>query len=125
MRIKSITLLGISILILISGCASIKNANDITQENLADALSQSEKRIEIVTSNFHNGKYHGDLPIDDAIKIITEEIEVQKILYKKYSDLSKERKSDKRIYMKFFQLGKYGWAPEKSILNVLSSSDKR
>lgn len=126
-KVKLISLICISIFVLISGCTLFKvskekKTDEVTQESLTEDLLESRERMGIVKSEFYNGKYHGTLPIDDAIKIISEEIEIQKIIYKKYNLLPKESKTDKRIYMIFFNLGKYGWAPEMSILNALKRS---
>lgn len=126
MSTKSITLLSIAWSLLVVGCTLFKVAEEntgteLTQEILTNELLESKKRVKIITNEIYNGKYNGDLPIDEAIKIISKEIEIQKIIYQKYNQLPKEHKTDKRIYLQFFQLGKYGWAPEKSILNALKN----
>ena len=114
-------------LVFMAGCTLFNGAkenktNAVTQESLSNELIESRARVGIVTSDFYNGKYQGKLSIEDAVKIIEEEIEVQKIIYQKYNELPNENKTDKRIYMQFFQLGKYGWAPESSMLRAIKES---
>ncbi len=127
MNTKPLILWSLLMLVFIAGCTLFNGAkenktNAVTQESLSNELIESRARVGIVTSDFYNGKYQGKLPIEDAVKIIEEEIEVQKIIYQKYNELPNENKTDKRIYMQFFQLGKYGWAPESSMLRAIKES---
>ena len=92
-----------------------------TQISLDESLSESNQRLAIVKDEFYNGKYNGDLPKDEVITIIQNEISIQEELLEKYKNLSSDEKTDKTIDMRFFQLGKYSWAGEKSMLKALES----
>lgn len=96
-----------------------KEESKITPESLNILLEESNQRLKIIKDDFYNGKYHGDIPIKEAIDVITSEIDTQKRLLEQYKELPAEIKIDKSIDMKFWQLGKYSWAGENSILNAL------
>ena len=63
--------------------------------------------------------YHGELEIQEVINIISAEVEIQKKIYEQYKELPNELKTDKTIDTRFFQLGKYSWAGEDSMLRAL------
>ena len=96
-----------------------RESSTITPEKLNQLLDESNKRLKIIKDEFYNGKYNGDMPIQDSINIIESEIQAQKELLTKYKNLPQELKTDKTIDMRFWQLGKYSWASENSILNAL------
>ena len=93
----------------------------ITPEKLDKLLQESNQRLKIIKDDFYNGKYNGDVPIEEAITIIESEIQVQKDLLTEYKKLPQELKTDKTIDMRFWQLGKYSWAGENSMLKALQN----
>ena len=93
----------------------------ITPEKLDKLLQESNQRLKIIKDDFYNGKYNGDLPIEEAITIIESEIQVQKDLLTEYKKLPQDLKTDKTIDMRFWQLGKYSWAGENSMLKALQN----
>lgn len=96
-----------------------REASKITPESLNSQLDESNERLKIVKDDYYNGKYNGDLPINEVIHIIKTEVQVQKNLLEEYKSLPNEEKTDKTIDTKFFQLGKYSWAGEDSMLRTL------
>ena len=119
--------MGISIIALAVGFILLndvqqENTNEITQTCLDAKLQESNNRLSIVKNEFYNGEYNGDLPIDEAIKIINEEMEIQEKLLEQYKQLPIDSKTDKTIDTRFFQLGKYSWAGEQSMLQSLENS---
>ena len=96
--------------------------SQITQKSLDQALQESHERLSYIKNDFYNGKYNGDLPKDEVIKIINQEVEVQKKLLEQYKELPAEVKTDKTIDTRFFQLGKYFWAGEESMLRALEDT---
>lgn len=96
--------------------------SQISQNDLDTALQESNQRLSVVKDEFYNGKYNGDLPKEDVINIITEEVEIQKNLLEQYKKLSTDSKTDKTIDMRFFQLGKYSWAGEEAMLLALENN---
>lgn len=95
---------------------------ETTQNTLNDALNESNLRLAVVKDEFYNGKYNGELSKEQAIKIITDEVELQKQILEQYKSLPSEMKTDKTIDMKFFQLSKYYWAGEDSMLRALENT---
>ncbi|MDH3192059.1 MAG: hypothetical protein OEM18_05185, partial [Nitrosopumilus sp.] len=75
-----------------------------------------------VKDEFYNGKYNGELSKEEVIKIINDEVKTQKNILEQYKALPKDKKTDKTIDMRFFQLGKYYWAGEDSMLQTLKKS---
>jgi hypothetical protein len=92
-----------------------------TQNTLNDALNESNLRLAVVKDEFYNGKYNGKLSKEQVVKIITDEVELQKQILEQYKALPSEMKTDKTIDMKFFQLSKYYWTVEDSMLKALES----
>ena len=97
-------------------------APKITQESLDKSLQESNERLAVVKDEFYNGKYNGDLSNDEVIKIIKDEVEIQKNLLEQYKAMPNDIKTDKTIDMRFWQLGKYYWAGEESMLRALEKS---
>lgn len=93
-----------------------------TQNTLSDALNESNLRLSVVKDEFYNGKYNGELSKEQVVKIITDEVQLQKQILEQYKALPSEMKTDKTIDMKFFQLSKYYWAGEESMLKALEST---
>jgi len=91
----------------------------VSPESLNQLLEQSNQRLAIVKEDFYNGRYNGDIPIQEVSNIIESEINTQKGLLEQYKKLSDDLKTDRTIDMKFWQLGKYSWAGEKSMLESL------
>lgn len=96
--------------------------SEISQSSLDKKLKESNQRLSVVKDEFYNGKYNGDLPKQEVIKIINEEIGIQKELLDQYNVLPMDSKTDKTIDTRFFQLGKYNWAGEESMLHALHNS---
>jgi len=122
---KFIASMGIAIVGLVVGFILLydiqqeREASKITPESLNSQLDESNERLKIVKDDYYNGKYNGDLPINEVIHIIKTEVQVQKNLLEEYKSLPNEEKTDKTIDTKFFQLGKYSWAGEDSMLRTL------
>ena len=95
---------------------------EITQESLDNELNASNQRLAKVKDQFYNGMYHGDLTKEEVIKIINDEIEVQKRILQEYKELQVENKPDKTIDMRFFQLQKYSWVGEISMIKALEDT---
>ena len=95
---------------------------EITQESLDNELNASNQRLAKVKDQFYNGMYHGDLTKEKVIQIINDEIEVQKRILQEYKELQVENKPDKTIDMRFFQLQKYSWAGEISMIKALEDT---
>lgn len=93
----------------------------ITQENLDKELNESNERLNKVKNQFYNGMYHGELTKEEVIKIINDEVEIQKRILENYKELPVESKPDKTIDMRFFQLQKYSWAGETSMIKSLEN----
>ena len=103
--------------------------NDVQQENekniqegLDKELQASNERLSVIKNDFYNGRYNGDLSKEEVIQIIQAEITTQKNILEEYKKLPSEDKSDKTIDMRFFQLQKYSWAGEESMLRALNDS---
>ncbi len=96
--------------------------SQISQSSLDKALQESNDRLSVVKDEFYNGKYNGDLPKEEVIVIINEEVEIQRDLLEQYNRLPEDSKTDKTIDMRFFQLGKYSWAGEESMLLTLENT---
>ena len=97
-------------------------APQVTQNSLDKELQESNQRLSTVKDEFYNGKYNGELSREEVIKIINNEVEIQKKLLEQYKELPTDVKTDKTIDMRFFQLGKYYWAGENSMLQALENS---
>lgn len=119
--------MGVAIIALIVGFYLL---NDIqqdkelqtTQRSLDKALEESNARLSIVKNEFYNGAYNGDMSKEEAIKIIRDEMQIQKNLLEQYKAMPIDKKTDKTIDMRFFQLGKYSWAGEESMLRTLENT---
>jgi len=99
--------------------SSKKKKNLWFLQSLNQSLEESNQRLSIIKDDFYNGQYNGDIPIQEAINVIKSEIQTQKNLLEQYKNLPEGLKNDKIIDTKFWQLGKYSWAGEKSLLNSL------
>lgn len=99
-----------------------EKTSEITQKSLDLALHESNQRLSIVKDEFYNVKYNGELSKEEVIKIINDEVKTQKNILEQYKALPKDKKTDKTIDMRFFQLGKYYWAGEDSMLQTLEKS---
>lgn len=95
--------------------------SQITQISLDQKLTESQERLSGVKDYFYNGRYNGDLSKEEVIKIINQEVEVQKRLLEQYKELPVEVKTDKTIDTRFFQLGKYSWVGEESMLRTIEN----
>lgn len=99
-----------------------ENAAEITQKHLDKQLTESNERLAIIKDKFYNGEYHGELQTEEVINIIKAEVATQKKILEQYNELPSELKTDKTIDMRFWQLGKYSWAGEESMLNSLEKN---
>ena len=99
-----------------------EKASEITQQSLDNVLQESNQRLSVVKDEFYNGRYNGDLSKDKVIKIINDEVDIQKNILEQYKALPIDKKTDKIIDMRFFQLGKYYWAGEESMLRALENT---
>ena len=97
-------------------------AAEITQNTLDMQLQESNDRLAIIKDEFYNGMYNGDLEKQEVINMIKAEVEIQKKIYEQYKSLPTDMKTDKTIDMRFWQLGKYSWAGEESMLRALEKS---
>ena len=127
MNARFMTSMGIAIIGLAVGFYLLNDIqqereSQISQSSLNKALQESNDRLSVVKDEFYNGKYNGDLPKEDVIVIINEEVEIQKGLLEQYNRLPADSKTDKTIDMRFFQLGKYSWAGEESMLLALENT---
>ena len=96
-----------------------KQKSTASPESLNQLLDESNQRLSIVKDDFDNGQYNGDIPIQEVINKIESEVQIQKNLLEQYKNLPEDLKIDKAIDTRFWQLGKYSWASEKSLLNSL------
>ena len=127
MNARFMTSMGIAIIGLAVGFYLLNDIqqereSQISQSSLDKALQESNDRLSVVKDEFYNGKYNGDLPKEEVIVIINEEVEIQKDLLEQYNGLPEDSKTDKTIDMRFFQLGKYSWAGEESMLLALENT---
>ena len=127
MNVRFTVSMGVAIIALIVGFYLLNDIQQekelqITQSSLDKALEESNARLSIVKNEFYNGAYNGDLSKEEAIKIIKDEVQVQKNLLEQYKAMSSDKKTDKTIDMRFFQLGKYSWAGEESMLRALENA---
>ena len=127
MNIRFMTSMGIAIIGLAVGFYLLNDIqqereSQISQSSLDKSLQESNDRLSVVKDEFYNGKYNGDLPKEEVIVIINEEVEIQKGLLEQYNRLPEDNKTDKTIDMRFFQLGKYSWAGEESMLLTLENT---
>ena len=124
MNSRFVVSMGISIIALAVGFYLLydiqqETESQITQISLDQKLTESQERLSHIKNDFYNGKYNGDLTKDEVVKIINQEVEIQKKLLEQYKELPTEVKTDKTIDTRFFQLSKYSWAGEESLLNAL------
>lgn len=99
-----------------------ERAAEITQISLDKQLSESNDRLSIIKDNFYNGEYHGEIETEEVINIIKSEIATQRKLLEQYKELPNELKTDKTIDTRFWQLGKYSWAGEESMIKALEKT---
>ncbi len=95
----------------------------VSPESLNQLLEQSNQRLAIVKEDFYNGRYNGDIPIQEVANIIESEVNTQMGLLEQYKELPDDLKTDRTIDMRFWQLGKYSWEGEKSMLESLKKQD--
>ncbi len=127
MNARFMTSMGIAIIGLAVGFYLLNDIqqereSQISQNSLDEALQESHDRLSVVKDEFYNGKYNGDLPKEEVVVIINEEVEIQKDLLEQYNKLPADSKTDKTIEIRFFQLGKYSWAGEESMLLALENA---
>ncbi len=127
MNSRFVISMSVSIIALAVGFYLLNDINQeqiekVTQNTLDKQLQESNIRLAKVKDEFYNGRYNGDLEKQEVIDIINSEIAVQKRIYQQYKELPNELKTDKTIDMRFFQLGKYSWAGEESMLRSLENS---
>ena len=104
--------------------------NDIQQDKttetkqsiLNEELDESNKRLSVAKEQFYNEKHSEEFSKEQVIKIITEEVNIQKQILSKYQSLSPEMKTDNGIDIKFINLSKYSWSEENSIISELENS---
>jgi len=90
-----------------------------TEFNLDEQYQTIQNEISVVSSEIYNGMYNGDLPLEDAL--LTLEDAKQKITTVKmqYDTLDDEFKTDRQIAMRFFTLGKMGFASIDSQIDII------
>lgn len=93
---------------------------DYTEFTLNQTLVNSNDRLSQVLDNVHNNEYLGNLSINEAIKIIEEEMQIQKEAYFDYKTLPPEMKTNLQIAEKFSTIEKYWFAFEESLILSMS-----
>lgn len=96
--------------------------SEITQNSLDVALQESNSRLSVVREQFYNGKYNGELSKDEAIKIIKDEVQIQKEILEQYRTMPNHMKTDETIDTRLSHIGKDQWAEEDSMLEALENS---
>lgn len=78
-----------------------------------------QQRIASVSANIFNGKYNGDLPLEEALKILeASKLDLQE-LKQQYDNLDNNLKTDMQIAMRFQTLGKMGFSSIESQINII------
>lgn len=91
----------------------------ITEFQLDKKYQDVQQRISSVSGNIYNGKYNGDIPLEDALKILEEsKLDLQE-LKQQYDNLNNNLKTDMQIAMRFQTLGKMGFASIESQINII------
>ena len=92
-----------------------------TEFSLNEQLDQSQEKIDSIKDNYFDGRYNGNLSLDQVIKILEDEVKLQKRLYDKYQNLPHDMKTSLEIADKFGSMKKHWFATEESIINSIRS----
>ncbi len=89
---------------------------EYTEFTLEKQLLTSKERMSQILDGFQDGQYNGEVPLYEAIKIIENEIKIQKKLYDEYKKLPPQMQTNVKIAQEFSMIGKYWFASEESLL---------
>jgi len=96
----------------------------LTEFELNEQYKSIQDRISVISSEIYNGKYNGDLPLDEVLENLEESKINFSVIKKQYDSLDNESKSDKQIAMRFLTLGKMGFASLDSQINMVKNQIK-
>jgi len=82
----------------------------LTEQELDERYSRIGADMWLIQGKIGDGRYNGDLPLEQALaKLEAAECELRK-LHEAYTNLDSASKTDRKIAMRFFYLGKTGFA---------------
>lgn len=93
----------------------------LTEFELNEQYQSVQDRISVISNDIYNGKYNGDLSLDEVLEELEESKINLNIIKNQYDSLNDESKNDKQIAMKFLNLGKMGFASLESQINIVKN----
>ncbi|MGI0018159.1 MAG: hypothetical protein ACREA1_05580 [Nitrosotalea sp.] len=105
----------VSVILLISlisytGILDFKNSKEtVTEISLDKKYSEIQDSIQPILAKMYNGQYHGDDP-ENALKKLQDARSGLQTILDQYNSLDNSLKTDKTVGMRFFNLGKMGFA---------------
>lgn len=93
----------------------------LTEFELDTKYQEAQNKISKVSKELYNGRYNGNLPLDQALKILQDGRAQLAALSKQYSSLDDELKTDMQIAMRFSTLGKMGLSSIDSQINMIKN----
>ena len=96
----------------------------LTEFELNEQYQYIQNKITVISSDIFNGKYNGNLPLDEVLENLEEHKINLSIIKKQYDSLDNDSKTDKQIAMRFQTLGKIGFASLDSQISIVKNQIK-
>ena len=93
----------------------------LTEFGLYSQYQEIQSKISEISSQIYNARYHGELDLSEALKILSDGKEKLKTLLDQYDSLDNDSKTDRQIAMRFSTLGKMGFASIDSQIKIIEN----
>jgi len=93
----------------------------LTEFELDEKYNENQNTISSISSDIFNGKYNGDLPLNEALSVLEEAKNQLMDIHQQYKMLDDESKTDRQIGMRFSTLGKMGFASIDSQIKIIKN----
>ena len=92
-----------------------------TEFELDEKYNSIQENISKISNEIYNGKYNGDMSLDEALQMLEESKVKLFVIKNQYDNLENEEKTERQIAMKFQTLGKMGFASIDSQINIIKN----
>ena len=92
-----------------------------TEFELNEQYQSIQNTISMISSDIYNGKYNGNLSLEEVLEKLEEAKNNLNVIKKQYDSLDNDSKNDKQIAMRFLTLGKMGLTSLDSQINIIKN----